>query len=156
MGDCDVEIRAADWASEEARWCMAQYFDGLASRFEEGFDVQRGAPTDADDLTPPRGHLLLATRDDRPVGCVGVSLSGDWAEVKRMWVAPTARRLGLGRRLLAEAEQLAAANGAGVVRLDTNSALPEAIALYRSAGYEEIARYNDNPYAHHWFEKRLG
>jgi ribosomal protein S18 acetylase RimI-like enzyme len=41
------------------------------------------------------------------------------------------------------------------VRLDTNKALPEALRLYRSAGYREIARFNDNPYAHHWFEKTL-
>jgi len=87
---------------------------------------------------------------------VTVSLYGDWAEVKRMWVAAGARRQGLGRRLLAEAEKLAAAHGANRVRLDTNSALPEAIDLYRTAGYREIVRYNDNPYAQHWFEKGLG
>lgn len=156
MGDGKVEIRAADWAGEEAQWCMAQYFAVLGSRFDDGFDPQLGAPTDGDDLTPPHGHFLLATADNHPVGCVAVSLHGEWAEVRRMWVAPAARRQGLGRRLLAEAEKLAATNGANLVRLDTNSALPEAIDLYRSAGYGEIARYNDNAYAHHWFEKELG
>ena len=72
-----------------------------------------------------------------------------------MWVAESVRGLGLGRRLLAEAERRAAAAGAPVVRLDTNRSLAEAIALYRSSGYREIERFNDNPYAHHWFEKRL-
>jgi hypothetical protein len=41
------------------------------------------------------------------------------------------------------------------VRLDTNGALSEAIALYRSAGYREVSPFNDEPYAHHWFQKEL-
>jgi ribosomal protein S18 acetylase RimI-like enzyme len=57
--------------------------------------------------------------------------------------------------LLEALEQRAAEHGFEAVRLDTNRALDEAKAMYRSAGYVEIARYNDNPYANHWFEKRL-
>jgi ribosomal protein S18 acetylase RimI-like enzyme len=63
--------------------------------------------------------------------------------------------MGLGRRLLAELEGRAAAAGAQAIRLETNESLAEAIALYRSAGYEEIAPFNDLPWAHHWFEKRF-
>jgi ribosomal protein S18 acetylase RimI-like enzyme len=77
------------------------------------------------------------------------------AELKRMWVAPTARGLGLGRRLLTELERLAREHGVRVLRLETNRSLTEAIALYRSAGYREVAPFNDEPYAHHWFEKRV-
>lgn len=73
-----------------------------------------------------------------------------------MWVAESARRLGVGRRLLAELENHAAGASCPIVRLETNSTLVEAIALYRSAGYAEVAPFNDEPYAHHWFEKRLG
>ncbi len=72
-----------------------------------------------------------------------------------MWVAPTARGLGLGRRLLRELEASAARRGATHARLETNRALTEAISLYRSAGYSEVAAFNDEPYADHWFEKRL-
>ena len=72
-----------------------------------------------------------------------------------MWVAPDARGLGLGRRLLLELERHARAAGAKVVRLETNQTLEEAIHLYRSSGYREVAAFNDEPYAHHWFEKRL-
>jgi ribosomal protein S18 acetylase RimI-like enzyme len=72
-----------------------------------------------------------------------------------MWVAGPARGLGLGRRLLAELEQRAAEHGVRVVRLETNKSLTEAIGLYRSAGYREVAAFNDEQYAHHWFEKRL-
>ena len=73
-----------------------------------------------------------------------------------MWVADSVRGLGIGRRLLGELERHAAAYGAAVVTLETNRALGEAIALYRSAGYREVDPFNDEPYAHHWFEKRLG
>jgi len=80
---------------------------------------------------------------------------GDAPIVKRMWVADRVRGLGLGRRLLAELERRAAATGARVVRLETNEALVEAIALYRSSGYREVEPFNDEAYAHHWFEKEL-
>jgi ribosomal protein S18 acetylase RimI-like enzyme len=72
-----------------------------------------------------------------------------------MWISPTVRGLGLGRRLLAELESRAAAHGARTVRLETNRALTEAIGLYHSAGYREVDAFNDEPYAHHWFEKTL-
>ena len=72
-----------------------------------------------------------------------------------MWVSPTVRGLGLGRRLLAELEKAAAATGADSVRLETNRSLAEAIAMYRSAGYVEVEPFNDEPYAHHWFAKSL-
>jgi ribosomal protein S18 acetylase RimI-like enzyme len=72
-----------------------------------------------------------------------------------MWVDPRARGLGIGRRLLAELEQHAIAGGSRTVRLETNKALTEAIAMYRAAGYREVEAFNDEPYAHHWFEKHI-
>jgi hypothetical protein len=42
-----------------------------------------------------------------------------------------------------------------LLRLETNKALTEAQSLYRSSGYREVRAFNDEPYAHHWFEKRL-
>ena len=66
-----------------------------------------------------------------------------------------ARGLGIGRRLLSELEAATAHSGSEVVRLETNGSLTEAIALYRSSGYVEVEPFNDEPYAHHWFEKRL-
>ena len=72
-----------------------------------------------------------------------------------MWVDPDARGLGVGARLLAELERHARRARVRVIRLETNRALREAIALYRSSGYVEVDRFNDEPYAHHWFEKRL-
>jgi GNAT superfamily N-acetyltransferase len=83
------------------------------------------------------------------------TLAPDVGEVARMWVDRPYRGLGLARRILVALEQQAAELGFTTVRLDTNRALEEAKAMYRGAGYAEIARYNDNPYADHWFEKRL-
>jgi ribosomal protein S18 acetylase RimI-like enzyme len=72
-----------------------------------------------------------------------------------MWVSPEARRLGVGRRLLAELEDDARRRGADVVYLETNKTLREAASLYRSAGYVEVEPFNNEPYTHHWFEKQL-
>jgi ribosomal protein S18 acetylase RimI-like enzyme len=92
----------------------------------------------------------------RPLGCGALKFhGGEPAELKRMWVAEEARGLGVGRRLLRELERRAAAAGASSIRLETNAALTEAISLYRSAGYREVPAFNDEPYAHHWFEKQL-
>jgi hypothetical protein len=100
--------------------------------------------------------LLIARLEGQPIGCGALKFhAGAPAELKRMWVAPAARGVGLGRRLLAELERHAWDNGVKVLRLETNGALTEAIALYRSAGYRAVAAFNDEPYAQCWFEKRL-
>jgi ribosomal protein S18 acetylase RimI-like enzyme len=100
--------------------------------------------------------FVVATLHGGPVGCGALKFHGRGpAELKRMWVAPSARGLGLGRRLLTELERLAEDHGARVIRLETNRSLTEAIALYRSAGYREVPAFNDEPYAHHWFDKQL-
>ena len=151
-----VRVHIVDPERPEAQFCLRAYFDELARRFDAGFDPGRSISADAVELRLPAGAFLLATLRGEPVGCGALKLHGDdAAELKRMWVAHDARGLGLGRRLLSELERVAAANGATVVRLETNRSLPEAIALYRSSGYDEVAAFNDEPYAHHWFEKRL-
>ena len=151
-----ISIAAEDPATDDARWCLAQYFAELARRFEGGFDPALSIPAASEDLTPPSGLLLVARRRERPVGCGGLKFHGrEPAELKRMWVSPEARGLGLGRRLLRHLEQSAADTGATAIRLETNGALSEAIALYRQSGYEEVEPFNSEPYAHHWFEKAL-
>jgi ribosomal protein S18 acetylase RimI-like enzyme len=73
-----------------------------------------------------------------------------------MWVSGTVRGLGIGRRMLAALEAQAGELGMTTLRLETNQTLHEAIQLYRSAGFREVARFSSDPYAHHWFEKSLG
>ena len=151
-----VEVAVEDPASAAARMCLEAYFEELNGRFDAGFDSGRSVVADPAELVEPAGVLLVARLRGEPVGAGGVRLhAGEWAEIKRMWVAPAARGLGLGRRLLAELEHHARRLGASVARLETNRNLVEAIALYRASGYEEIERFSPEPYAHFWFEKRL-
>jgi ribosomal protein S18 acetylase RimI-like enzyme len=152
-----VELRAVDPEHPDARRCIEAYFAELGERSNAAFDRTTSISIDPDELRPPAGVLLIAYRDGVAVGCGALRHRGAGvpSEIKRMWVSRDARGLGLGRRLLTALEQRAAADGAVAVRLDTNKGLSEAIALYRSAGYVDIPRFNDEPFAHHWFEKRL-
>jgi DNA-binding MarR family transcriptional regulator/GNAT superfamily N-acetyltransferase len=151
-----VLVTECDPRHPDARFCLREYFRELAQRFDGGFDPARSISAGDDELTPPAGLLLVATLHGEPAGCGALKFhDGAPAEIKRMWITPAARGLGLGRRLLTELEARAAAHGVRTLRLETNRALGEAIGLYRTAGYREVAAFNDEPYAHHWFEKRL-
>jgi len=151
-----VEIAAEDAASADARRCIDRYFADLDERFHGGFDPGKGGSSGVDDFLAPRGCLLMARLFGEPIGCGALrTLAPRIGEIKRMWIAPHARGLGLGRRLLAELERAARRRRMHTLRLDTNQSLREALLLYRSSGYREIPRFNDNPYAHHWFEKTL-
>ena len=151
-----VELADVDPRSPTARAAVGHYFVDLNSRFPGGFDVDAA---EADDLADPDLHaarFLVATSDGEPVACGGVrELDPGVGEIKRMWVQASWRGAGLGARLLRHLEKVSAAMGHRVVRLDTNSTLTEAIAMYERAGYRPIERYNDNPYAQAFFEKRL-
>jgi DNA-binding MarR family transcriptional regulator/GNAT superfamily N-acetyltransferase len=151
-----VRVEECDPREPRARFCLDSYFAELAARFDGGFDPARGLPTTDDDMTPPAGLLLVASLGDDPVGCGAILFhDGGPAHLRRMWIAPAMRGLGLGRRLLAELEGRAVAHGAPAVRLETNGSLVEAIAMYRSTGYREVEPFNAESYAQHWFEKML-
>jgi DNA-binding MarR family transcriptional regulator/GNAT superfamily N-acetyltransferase len=151
-----VEIAPIDPAHPHAQHCLHAYFSELDRRFETGFDPTVSIPADDDELRPPAGLFMVASLRGEPVGSGALKFHGDEpAEIKRMWVAESARGLGFGRRLLTELEARAVIHGARAIRLETNKTLTEAISLYRSEGYVEVAPFNSEPYAHHWFEKRL-
>jgi DNA-binding MarR family transcriptional regulator/GNAT superfamily N-acetyltransferase len=151
-----VTIEPLDPEHPHARHCLREYAAELDRRFPQGFDPALSISADAAELRQPAGLLLVAWLQGEPAGCGALKFHEDGpTELKRMWVAESARGLGLGRRLLAELEAHAARGPSPVVRLETNGTLAEAIALYRSAGYTEVEPFNDEPYAHHWFEKRL-
>jgi DNA-binding MarR family transcriptional regulator/GNAT superfamily N-acetyltransferase len=143
-----VTIELEDPRAPDARWCLSRYAAELDERFEEGFDAGVW-PADAT-------RFVIARVDGQPAGCgVLKTLSEEVGELARMWVDRPHRGLGIASRILAALEEQARELGFTTVRLDTNRALEEAKAMYRGAGYTEIPRYNDNPYANHWFEKRL-
>jgi DNA-binding MarR family transcriptional regulator/GNAT superfamily N-acetyltransferase len=164
----ELSIEIEDPRSDDARISFERYSEELATRFEAGFDPGLAKTAPPEELEPPRGLLLLA-RTPAPeaagaasngsgvLGCVGLRIDprGRVAEVKRLWVAADARGLGLGRRLLEAVEEHARRAGVERVRLETNRSLTEAQALYRASGYRSIPLFDDEPYAHFAFEKRL-
>jgi DNA-binding MarR family transcriptional regulator/GNAT superfamily N-acetyltransferase len=151
-----VTIAPADPTSPDVQLCFERYFAELGERFEAGFDPALSIPAQAHELTPPAGLVLIARLRGEPAGCGALKFHEHApAEIKRMWVAPGARGLGLGRRLLEALEQHAREAGVTVLHLETNRTLVEAIQMYRACGYREVAAFSDEPYAHHWFEKRL-
>jgi DNA-binding MarR family transcriptional regulator/GNAT superfamily N-acetyltransferase len=152
-----TRISLEDPESADAKWCLGQYFAELGERFEEGFNAGRSIPAEAGDLRPPRGVFLVARLDGRPVGCGALKATEPGAgSIKRMWVSRQVRGIGIGRRLLSALEKEAADLGIGLLRLETNKSLNEARELYRRSGYREVPAFNDEPYAHHFFEKRIG
>ncbi len=153
-GSVDVQTEAP--TSPEARWCLAQYFAELATRFETGFDPGKSNPASDADMMPPRGVLMVARLDGTAVGCGALRrVDKTTGEIKRMWTAPTARGCGVARKVLHKLEMTARQWRLKTLRLETNRSLTEAQALYRKEAYREVAAFNAEPYAHHWFEKRL-
>lgn len=150
-----VRLEVVNPRAPAARCCIEQYFEELAARFDAGFDPARSISADAAELSPPRGYFVLATLNGDPVGCGALKCHPDFGEIKRMWVAPSSRGMGLGQQILERLEGLARKRRIPLLRLETNRALTEAQALYRAAGYREVSPFNDEPYAHHWFEKQL-
>jgi DNA-binding MarR family transcriptional regulator/GNAT superfamily N-acetyltransferase len=151
-----VEVQLDPPDSAAARWCLEQYFADLSARFDIGFDPARSNPALPEEMTPPAGFFVVAWLDGAPAGCGALKVGDEGsAEVKRMWTAPTARGLGIARRVLRSLEAKAREAGLTRLRLETNRTLTEAQALYRGEGYREVAPFNAEPYAHHWFEKTL-
>lgn len=165
MADASVDgvhFRVVDAGSDEAVGAMRTYFAELDARFEGGFDIGTALDDAVDGMNPPTGRFVVADLDGAVVACGGVTLLDGpsdalarTAEIKRMWVDASVRGIGLGRSMLGRLEAEAAEIGATHVVLDTNRVLTQAIAMYESAGYVATGRYNDNPYAHHWFTKEL-
>src|SRR5687767_13805654 len=150
-----VRFEIVDPLSSVAQYCLARYFEELAARFEGGFEPARSPYAQPGTMTAPRGYFVVATLNGETVGCGGLKCHAGWGEIKRMWIAGVVRGLGLGRRMLEYLEGLARKRRLAVIKLETNKSLKEAQSLYKSTGYREVAPFNDEPYAHHWFEKQL-
>jgi ribosomal protein S18 acetylase RimI-like enzyme len=151
----NITVMVVDPATKLAVECLSRYYGELAERFEHGFDPIASTSVSPDELRLPRGCFLVAMMHDQAVGCGAVRFYDDFAEIKRMWVSPSARGRGIAKTILAHLENTARRAGFGTIRLDTNATLEEAISLYEKSGYCEISPYNDNIYADHWYEKRL-
>ena len=150
-----VTIEVVDPRSDDAGLCMESYFAELDVRFDDGFDQGLSTSVDYTEFSEPTGLLLIARLRGQPIGCGGLKFHDDEPpDIKRMWIAPSAWGLGVGRRLLTALEHEARRHGARTVRLETNRNLGEALELYR-ARVRRGRPFNDERYAHHWFEKPL-
>jgi GNAT superfamily N-acetyltransferase len=150
----EVNVELPD--SPDGRWCMQQYFLELAKRFDTGFDPIKSNPAADEDLISPRGFFVVARLDGHPVGCGALKRKDPTTgEIKRMWTASSARRHGVARKILHKLETIAREAGLTTLQLETNRTLTEAQAFYRKEGYLEVEAFNDEAYAHHWFEKHL-
>ena len=152
------ELRAVDPEEPDAQRCLRAYVAELNRRApDRGFDPAKGSTANPYEVRPPFGAFVVAYLRGEPIGCGAVKhqLGGEVTDIKRMWLAESARGLGLGRRLLEHLEGLAREHGSREARLETGDVLPEAISLYRSAGYEEVEPFNDEPFADRWFTKPL-
>ena len=151
-----VALEPVDPEHADARYCVAEYVAELNRRSDRGFDPSVGATALPHEVRPPAGAFFVAYLHAEPIGCGAVKHhDGAPAEIKRMWIAPSARGLGLGRRLLDTLEACARERGAQLAHIETSAVLGEALALYRSSGWVEVAPFNDEPFADYWFEKRL-
>lgn len=148
------EVDAAEPPASELLAAMTVELDRLYERVEGSL---HSLPATPEQMSPPDGSFLLLSRAGQPLACGGVKrLAEGLGEIKRMYVVPGHRNEGLGRRLLVELERRCVELGYARVRLDTGPDQPSAKRLYEAAGYVPIPDYNGNPYAAHWFEKRLG
>jgi DNA-binding MarR family transcriptional regulator len=148
-----VKMSPVDPEHPDARYCLAEYVAELSRRSTRPV----GNTALPHQVRPPAGQFFVAYLHSAAIGCGAVKHHRDApAEIKRMWIAPEARGLGLGRRLLETLEECALANGARTAHIETGAVLTEALFLYRSAGWVEVPPFNDEPFADHWFEKELG
>ena len=151
-----VCFEEVNYTSDLATECLQAFAAELSGRLNQPFDLTKSGDPDLSQMRHPNGTFIVAQRRGAPLGCVGVKGNGGAvAEIKRIWVAPQARGLGLARALMARAEDAARALSITTLRLDTNRTLFEAVSLYQRTGWTEIDRFNDDPYPDIFFEKQL-
>lgn len=152
-----VQIEITDPGDSAARYCLRSYVEELGRRFDGGFDPGQSISATDEEMRLPSGLFLVAVLHGNPVGCGALKLHADTriAEIKRMWTSPEVRGLGLGRRILGLLADKARARGMRVLRLETNHSLAEARKLYETSGFVEVPAFNDETYAHHWFQRDL-
>lgn len=151
-----MDISVEDPQSADGLYCLQSYYAELAARFDSGFDPDAVKNFDPAEMHPPKGWFVVALLDGRAAGCGALKrFEGGIGEIKRVWTDPSTRGRGIAGQIMDYLEMRARDEGMRAVRLDTNRTLTEAQAFYHKRGYREIARYNDNVYADHWFEKSL-
>jgi GNAT superfamily N-acetyltransferase len=151
----DIVLRDEPFDGAAATALLAAFASEIASLYP-GWHPGVGPSADPGEFVPPAGAFVVAYAGGSPVGCGGFKqIDEQHGEIKRLYVAPGARQNGIARLLLAGLGERAREAGYTAVRLDTGARQPEALALFRSTGYNDIADYNGNEFASHWLEKFL-
>jgi GNAT superfamily N-acetyltransferase len=141
--------------SETSVALQRAFFSEIAARYP-GWEPASSQSVEPNELAPPAGVWVVAYVDGQAVGCGGLQrLDAAVAEVRRIYVNERARGCGVGRALLAQLEEHARTLGYERVRLTTGDAQPEALGLFRSSGYQEIAPFTNGAFTRHWMEKQL-
>jgi GNAT superfamily N-acetyltransferase len=132
--------------------------EALLAEYVVRYGGHGGDQAPPDEFTAPDGAFVIAFVDGTPIGCGGLRrLAAQVGEIKRMYVEPAARGMGVGRTVLRALEQRARASGYATLRLETGARQPEAISLYESEEYlpiEPYGYYRDSPLSR-CFEKHL-
>lgn len=154
-GAREVAFRACHPDQEPARSLISAMVSEMVDRYSLS-GTRLGVPLDMSELVPPDGAFLVGWAGDQPVAGGGLrTIAEGTGEIKRMYVTPRYRGRGVARALLVALEDRARELGLRRVRLDTGDQQPDALHLYRSAGYVEIENYNGNDHAAFWGEKQL-
>ncbi len=131
-----ITLHEVPLASTPARAMMACAEDELDRRY--GVDTDRH-PFDESAFEPPRGVFLVARADGHLAGCVGLrEVAPRVAEIKRLWVRPDLRRIGLAKLLMDEAERRGFELGHELLELETGTKQPEAVAFYEKQGWTRV------------------
>jgi GNAT superfamily N-acetyltransferase len=154
-GGADLTLAVEPADSRTSLVLQEAFFAEIASRYP-GWEPGRSASVGPADLTPPTGTWLVAYLVGRPVGCGGVQgVDRETAEIRRVFLDGAVRGRGIGRALLTELEAHARRLGYQRVRLTTGDRQPEALQLFRSAGYVEIPPFSSGVFTRYWMEKPL-
>ncbi|MCU0760632.1 MAG: GNAT family N-acetyltransferase [Steroidobacteraceae bacterium] len=134
----EPRVALEDPRSAEARaliGALDDYLDGL-------YPPDANYLLDVESLCAPEVSFFVARLGGMALGCGALRvLDGRTGELKRMYVAPEARGLGIGRAILGAIERRAAQLGLGELKLETGTAQPEALGLYRTAGFRPCAAF---------------
>ena len=137
-----VIVRYADPLSAEARELIAALDAGLSGHY----DAENNFPMSPEELVDDKIDFFMAeTFAGEKIGTIALRREKDYAEIKRMFVTPSARGQGAAKALLKAAHESAVQHGYDIVRLETGSYQTAAIALYERAGYTRCAAFGDYP-----------
>jgi ribosomal protein S18 acetylase RimI-like enzyme len=152
----EIDLRLGSLDQPDVQALIDSWNEQLAGEIA-GFTSSSGSLVREEEFRDTQGGCFLtAYVEGDAIGCGGIrQLDAETAELKRLYVSPTARSRGIGSRLLAELEDAARRLGYGRIRLDTQRDNAAALGLFRSSGYREIGDYNRNPLADAWLEKVL-